>query len=274
MASWWTANGTTAGRRTSLMQCFTVRLPSMTIRGVCWRKKMPTHTNSLPPSHLSPAKQFAHRSLLRRHVWISPSLPLNESGSGSISLQPILLAWYYRKLIYLNGRLEYNPIDWCWHRTFERCKHCTHQCEWGELPLSQKSRYLETCVLDATDLVWWRHSSSAWACYGTRQRNSDCRGEKPIGLAICRADRHSTNISFAKWCWLVLSLGIFSKWRGLEKFQKWDLTTQYECYKHAHHRPRMEWESSNLPEAWKKFLQHVQLIFDGLLGDKYDVIQC
>ena len=176
----------------------------MTIRGVCWRKKMPPHTISLPPSNLSPSQQFAHCSPLRRHVWICSSLPLNESGSGSIILQPILLAWYYRKFIYLNGRLEYNPIDWCRHRTFVdpyvRCKHC----EWGEFPLSQKSRYLWTCVLDETYLVWWCHSSSAWACNGTRQRNSlgqssDCRGDKPIGLVICRADRHSANISFAKW---------------------------------------------------------------------------
>ena len=33
-------------------------------------------------------------------------------------------------------------------------------------------------------------------------------------------------------------------------------------------------QSSNLPEAWKKFLQHVQLMFDGIFVDKYEVIQC
>ena len=32
--------------------------------------------------------------------------------------------------------------------------------------------------------------------------------------------------------------------------------------------PVMSWEASNLPEAWKKFLQHVQLIFEGTLNAK------
>lgn len=30
----------------------------------------------------------------------------------------------------------------------------------------------------------------------------------------------------------------------------------------------MDWESSNLPESWKKFVCHVNLIFQGPLKDK------
>ena len=37
--------------------------------------------------------------------------------------------------------------------------------------------------------------------------------------------------------------------------------------------PKMDWDSTNLPEAWKKF-QHVQLIFDGPLKDKDEEIKC
>lgn len=38
--------------------------------------------------------------------------------------------------------------------------------------------------------------------------------------------------------------------------------------------PKMDWDSTNLPEAWKKFQQHVQLIFDGPLKDKDEEIKC
>lgn len=30
---------------------------------------------------------------------------------------------------------------------------------------------------------------------------------------------------------------------------------------------KLDWESSNLPKAWKTFQQHVQLIFDAALND-------
>lgn len=38
--------------------------------------------------------------------------------------------------------------------------------------------------------------------------------------------------------------------------------------------PKMDWESTNLPEAWKKFRQHVDLIFSGPLADKDEAIHC
>ena len=33
-------------------------------------------------------------------------------------------------------------------------------------------------------------------------------------------------------------------------------------------QPRMDWESGNIPEAWKKFKQHLQLMFKGPLKEK------
>ena len=38
--------------------------------------------------------------------------------------------------------------------------------------------------------------------------------------------------------------------------------------------PKMDWDSTNLPEAWKKFQQHVDLIFTGPLADKEESILC
>jgi hypothetical protein len=37
--------------------------------------------------------------------------------------------------------------------------------------------------------------------------------------------------------------------------------------------PKMDWESTNLPEAWKKFQQHVDLIFSGPLSKKDENIK-
>ena len=37
--------------------------------------------------------------------------------------------------------------------------------------------------------------------------------------------------------------------------------------------PKMDWESTNLPEAWKKFQQHVDLIFSGPLSEKDENIK-
>ena len=34
---------------------------------------------------------------------------------------------------------------------------------------------------------------------------------------------------------------------------------------HAHH---MNWDSSNLPDTWKKFRQHAELMFSGPLNEK------
>lgn len=38
--------------------------------------------------------------------------------------------------------------------------------------------------------------------------------------------------------------------------------------------PNMNWDSTNLHEAWKKFRQHVDLIFGGPLADKVEHIHC
>ncbi|XP_014667306.1 PREDICTED: uncharacterized protein LOC106808905, partial [Priapulus caudatus] len=38
--------------------------------------------------------------------------------------------------------------------------------------------------------------------------------------------------------------------------------------------PKMEWDSSNLPEAFKRFKQHIQLVFDGPLTDKDEAVKC
>ena len=32
--------------------------------------------------------------------------------------------------------------------------------------------------------------------------------------------------------------------------------------------PRMDWESTNLPDAWSKFKQHVELMFAGPLRER------
>ena len=58
---WAARNGTTVGRRTSLMYRWDVSVPSMIIRGVRCREKMPPHTITLPPPHLSASckQQFA-----------------------------------------------------------------------------------------------------------------------------------------------------------------------------------------------------------------------
>ena len=36
----------------------------------------------------------------------------------------------------------------------------------------------------------------------------------------------------------------------------------------------MDWDSTNLPDAWKTFQQHVDLIFTGPLADKEEPILC
>lgn len=37
--------------------------------------------------------------------------------------------------------------------------------------------------------------------------------------------------------------------------------------------PKMDWEASNLPEQWKKFRTHVDLIFKGPLEEKSEEIK-
>ena len=39
-------------------------------------------------------------------------------------------------------------------------------------------------------------------------------------------------------------------------------------------QPRMDWESGNIPEAWKKFKQHLQLMFKGPLKGKSEEEKC
>ena len=38
--------------------------------------------------------------------------------------------------------------------------------------------------------------------------------------------------------------------------------------------PRMDWDSSNLPDAWRKFRQHVELMFLGPLSAKKEEERC
>ncbi|KAL6455152.1 hypothetical protein MHYP_G00364050 [Metynnis hypsauchen] len=38
--------------------------------------------------------------------------------------------------------------------------------------------------------------------------------------------------------------------------------------------PRMDWDSSNLPDAWRKFRQHVELMFSGPLASKKEEERC
>jgi hypothetical protein len=39
-------------------------------------------------------------------------------------------------------------------------------------------------------------------------------------------------------------------------------------------QPVMDWESTNLPEAWRKFEQHAHVIFSGPLESKKENEQC
>lgn len=38
--------------------------------------------------------------------------------------------------------------------------------------------------------------------------------------------------------------------------------------------PQMDWDCSNLPQAWKKFRQHVELMFSGPLREKTEPEKC
>ena len=38
--------------------------------------------------------------------------------------------------------------------------------------------------------------------------------------------------------------------------------------------PQMDWKSVNLPDRWKRFKQHVQLMFSGLLKNKSEAEWC
>ena len=38
-------------------------------------------------------------------------------------------------------------------------------------------------------------------------------------------------------------------------------------------QPRMDWESGNLPEAWKAFKQHVELVFEGPIKEKPEEVK-
>jgi hypothetical protein len=37
--------------------------------------------------------------------------------------------------------------------------------------------------------------------------------------------------------------------------------------------PKFDWESTNLPEQWRKFKSHVELIFDGPLKEKSEEVK-
>lgn len=41
-----------------------------------------------------------------------------------------------------------------------------------------------------------------------------------------------------------------------------------------HTAPRMDWDSPNLPEAWRRFQQHAELMFAGPLCDKNEKEKC
>lgn len=38
--------------------------------------------------------------------------------------------------------------------------------------------------------------------------------------------------------------------------------------------PELDWHSSNLPDAWKQFKQHTELIFSGPLKETDEEVQC
>lgn len=38
--------------------------------------------------------------------------------------------------------------------------------------------------------------------------------------------------------------------------------------------PRMDWQSTNLPDAWRKFKQHVELMFSGPFRHKDEMEKC
>ena len=38
--------------------------------------------------------------------------------------------------------------------------------------------------------------------------------------------------------------------------------------------PQMDWESENLPERWKRFRQHVELMFRGPIATKKEEEKC
>lgn len=38
--------------------------------------------------------------------------------------------------------------------------------------------------------------------------------------------------------------------------------------------PQMDWDSANLPDAWRRFVQHVKLMFTGPLKEKEEATQC
>ena len=38
--------------------------------------------------------------------------------------------------------------------------------------------------------------------------------------------------------------------------------------------PQMDWEAENLPERWRRFQQHVELIFNGPLSSKKEEKKC
>jgi hypothetical protein len=40
------------------------------------------------------------------------------------------------------------------------------------------------------------------------------------------------------------------------------------------HPPQMNWEATNPLEAWKKFRQHVKIIFGGPLAEKSGIYHC
>ena len=37
--------------------------------------------------------------------------------------------------------------------------------------------------------------------------------------------------------------------------------------------PQMDWESQNLPETWKKFKEHAELMFSGPLAEKSEIVK-
>ena len=40
------------------------------------------------------------------------------------------------------------------------------------------------------------------------------------------------------------------------------------------HAPQMNWDISNLPDAWKKFRQNAELTFSGQLNEKSEEEKC